>query len=286
MSRSSAKSLLLAGKTAEAIAAARRLDLSKAEERALSLIEAESNQLHRQILNGTINEGQQRLIQNQINARLLDLLSGTNKQVKSSSPYKYYGLGLLLLLATVITYGIISIQAEDKAYCPTFPAEVNNRILLFPFSTLDGSAIQPQLLLRDRIEALTLSRGLSTSVRLSLLPKDISLSQAPEIARACDANVIVWGKHAIDSDSLSIILQYHFLEAPELSQMSQLSRLKDVTEIRSGTISHHLEDAILLLCGLIAIHEGQPEAAQEWLKKIKQPKEMEQMLLAKLRSRD
>ncbi|MFK7808558.1 MAG: hypothetical protein AB8F74_12205 [Saprospiraceae bacterium] len=256
-------------------------DLPKSQKTAITLIESEYNMLLQETAKGLIGNEEKQLRLNRINNKLLTLLDeeavaetiGTNKKIFPL----VLGLGFLLALAS---YFFFTNQSNNS--CPSFNKISTNKILLIPFENVgDGALAKPHLILRDRIEALSIKNNLSTNVELGESIKNLSISKAPEVAKKCGANVIIWGKYSNDDDSVRLILQYHFLDFPDWSKYDDLVVLKDVTGIQQGTMSKKLEDSIMSLCSVIAIRQGKKELTKKWLGEVEE-KEALDLRLAKI----
>lgn len=244
----------------------KELDLSSSQRSTLSIIESEFNVLSSDILKGVISDEQIQLRFNRINDKLLNLLqSKTEPPVKKRSRLLFLVVIVALVIIASATYFY---STKSTLACPDFDVSANNKILLVPFQNVSNSPAKPHVLLLDRIEQLVLENNLSTTIELADGLKNVTTSKAPFLAESCSANVIIWGKYSNASDSLSLILQYHFLDQPDFPATSELSILKDVTAIHSGTVTKNLEDAILLLCSVIALRQNKTVLAKKWLGEI------------------
>lgn len=264
MNQDTIKQAIQGGRTKEAIELFKTRKLSTLDSNTLSIIEAEFNTLNDESLKGLLDAPQKQRRLNHINDRLLGLLSKKAGAKTSKSPVALILLVGLLFLA-LSTYFI---RSNSSINCPDFDNKARHQILLVPFQNVGGATAKPHLLLRDRIETLVLKNQLSTSIKATVDLIDIPISEAAAIARSCGANVIVWGKYAHSDDSLSLILQYHFLDQPDWSKTEDAITVKDATSIQSGTISKNLEDSIFLLCSIIALRQNELELTQKWLDKI------------------
>lgn len=261
----------------------KQLDLSGSQRSTLSIIESEFNLLSNDSLKGVISDEQTQLRINRINDKLLNLLrSNTEVSVKKRSTLLFMvAAGFMVCIALVAYF----YSAEPASVCPDFAESSTNKIVLVPFQNVGSNPANPHVLLLDRIEQLVLENNLSTTIKLAEGLKNVTASEAPSLAEGCNANVIIWGKYSNASDSLSLILQYHFLDQPDFPVTSELSMLKDVTAIHSGTVTKNLEDAILLLCSVIALRQNDPILAKKWLGRINDQDQTVQSLrevLAKL----
>lgn len=284
MDKNAARKLIQAGKVSDAIAAIRGKKLDATASNSLSIIEAEHNNLQGDILKGVISEEQKLLRQNRINDKLLALLDWQANPVekhKGQSRLLFVLLPLILLLAA---FGYYSFGTQyDEFECPKFADVSNNKILLLPFENVGTAVAQPHILLRDQIDKFSIEKGLSTSIELGATNEGMTIKEAPQVAKSCGANAIIWGKYSNTNDSLRLILQYHFLDSPDWSNMSELLVFKDVTAIQSGQMLKNLEDAILSLCGIIAVREDKKSLAQKWLGAVDQKDAVDRKLIQLLK---
>lgn len=251
-----------------AIQAMKELSLSLKEKQSLSIIEATYSTLSQEILKGTIDSEEQQLRFNRINDKLLTILLKKDILVRERNTRRkallltgFIGIGLLFCLFYVLN--------ARNVNCPNFDGISKNKILLIPFENVGNEAAQPHVLLRDRIEELSIKKKLSTDIQLGEAIEGMTMREAPKIALSCDANVIIWGKYSKSTDSLRLILQYQFLEQPQWSKMSDLMVLRDVTSIQQGSTFKDLEDTIMLLCSIIAVRQDKLALTKKWLAKIK-----------------
>jgi len=258
------------GKTKAAINALKAIDLSKEKQQAVSIIEAEFNTLNQEILKGTIDTEERQLRLNRINDKLLTLVSEESPDALVKENRKKIGILLAAIGFIGLLFFVVRMTTADNVTCPEFKAASINKILLIPFENVGSKLSMPHVLLKDRIESLSLKKNLSTTIKLGEVQKGFSLEEAPVIAKSCGANVIIWGKYSNAADSLRLILQYHFLEQPDWSNMSDLITLKDVTDIQKGKMLKNLEDSIMSLCSIIAIRQDKQEVTKKWLGKVKE----------------
>ena len=267
------------GKTIIAIQALKELGISPAKEKTLSIIEAEWNTLNQEVLRGTIDSEQRQLRQNRIHDKLLTLLSTKDSTSVRSGRKSRVALWLVSTGLAIFCLAYFAWTNTANSNCPEFKEPSTNKILVVPFENVGKEVSKPHLILRNRIEELTIKNQLSTSIQMGAATEGLTLTDAPKVAESCGANVIIWGTYSNASDSLRLILQYLFLEQPDWSKMSDLIVLKDVTAIQTGKKFKSLEDAILSLCGIIALRQDKTEVAEKWLKKVVEKGEVDLELL-------
>ena len=258
--------LIQEGKTQDAIDALKKLAPGEAIKKTLLIIEAEFNTLQKEHLKGLIDLDQKQVRTNRIHDKLLSLLEEKSSTASASNrKVLYYLIPLLLIAAAVIVF---QLSGSDSRQCPEFDEGVTNKILLIPFENLRGTVAQPHLVLRNKIEELVKDHNLSTSIKIGDLQTP-SIFDAPNVARACGANVIIWGGYS-NSDSIRLTLNYNFLDDPDWDLLNELITLKDVTHLQEGEVLKDLEDSVMWLCSIIALRQNKPEKTQKWLNKIKE----------------
>jgi len=272
------------GRIKDAIKIFEGFDISAEKKKTLTIIEAEFNQLNLEVLKGTISQEQRQLQLNQINDKLLSLLDLDDSPTQEKKGK--VGLIFLLLAGLLLCVFYFFVANGEDLNCPEFDNQSTNKILLIPFENVGGELSKPHLLLRDRIEELTIKKKLSTNILLGEVMEDLTISGAPEVAKSCGANVIIWGKYSKSPDSLNLILQYLFLEQPDWSKMNDLHVLKDVVSIQRGEMFKDLEDSIMSLCSIISIRQNEKEVAQKWLGNVKKKDELDIELIKVLNVKD
>lgn len=265
------------GDTVRAIQLLKASELNDDQRRSLTLIEADHNELQSAYMKGTVSEDNRRSRRNQINDRLLILLQDPIHGVPPGNRKTYslmgWGIGVFVFIFLLVYWLAIPVKT-----CPDFNRSTSNQLLILPFEQVGPQAAKPHLLLRDRIETLVRENHLSTSVGIGLASPGLSINEAPAKALECEANAIVWGKYSVSSDSIRLVLQYHFIDQPEVSGVSELISLQDVTAIHSGQFSQRLEDAIFALCAVIALRDGEFELAKKWLSEVEETETLEKEL--------
>jgi len=273
------QALIADGKTKEVFSFLKKQDLPAQQSATVALIEAEFNDLQKSSLKGILSYQEERLQRNKINNKLLSLfqIEGTTSSASTTSTTLSKILVGLLLLA--FAGGVIWWFESVQHTCPAFPEEVRNKIIIMPFENVAGGTAKPQTVLRDKINQLTSKNNLSTYAGLGSAT-DVTPRNASLIAKNCKANVIVWGTYSSGTDSLRINLNYLFTTQPQKNPLSEVIAVKDVMDLlKEGTVLKTQEDAILSLCGIIAMREGNKEVAQKWFEKVKEKESMDKEIL-------
>lgn len=273
------QTLIADGKTKEVFSFLRKQDLSAQQSRTVALIEAEFNELQKSSLKGILSFQEERLQKNKINDKLLSLfhVEGTT----NSTPTKSSNLSRILVGVLLLAFagGVIWWFDSVKHDCPSFREEVRNKIIIMPFENVAGGTAKPQTILRDRINQLALQNKLSTQAGLGT-SLDVNLNNATLVAQNCKANVIIWGTYSSGTDSLRLTMNYKFMREPQKNKVGEVIAVNDVMDLlREGKMLKLQDDAILSLCGIIAMREGNKGVAKKWFEKVKKKEELDQKIL-------
>jgi len=258
-----------------------QLELSSSTRQQLILIEAEYNELKRAENKGVITQQDAQLRRNQINDRLLQLVADRNvvdEPSPNSGRWLLIGVGVLLLS---LSFWYFTSNTSPKS-CLDFPEDVENRIVVAPFENVGSTPAKPHIVLRDRINQLALNNQLSSLAKLFEEERTWNLNEIEMMTKECDSNVYIWGTYSNRSDSIRLILNYYFTDEPDLAQIGTPIALKDVTVLQSGKMLKGLDDAILSLCGLIALRDGDRPLAKKWFQKVEQKEALDRDILTQL----
>ncbi len=267
---------LAAGRFQEAVFATRDLDQYSSLETDLDVLEAEYQQVQRDHQKGVLSYEERQVRINRLNDRLLSLIQPAAKTSGKKNKRRFLWVaGVLILLGAVAGWWALQGQDDD---CPRYPAEISNRVLVVPFENVGGQEAQPQVVIRNRINELSTNNGLSVRAQLGGPVSIAALDEAPMAAETCNANVVIWGTYAA-SDSIRLVLNYYFMDQPSISNTGQLLSFRDAIGLQSGKMLKGLEDAILSLCGLIALREGDDELAEKWFEKVQKMEPMDKEVL-------
>jgi len=272
---------LAAGRFQEAVSVIRDLDPDASLESDLDVLEAEYHQVQRDHQKGVLSYEERQVRVNRLNDRLLSLIRSSGPAAaQKKRPRIIWITGVLIALSAVAVWWIMAERTPD---CPSYPPNISNRVLVVPFENVGGNEAQPQVVIRNRINELSTNNGLSVRAQLGNPASIAALDEAPMAAENCNANVVVWGTYAA-SDSIRLVLNYYFMDQPAISNTGQLLSLRDAIGLQSGKMLKDLDDAILSLCGLIALREGDDKLAEKWFEKVKHTEPMDREALRLLRS--
>jgi len=272
--------LIQAGKTAEAFKFLNQQKLDAKTTKNCSILQAEYSLLKEDELKGTISFEERQMRRNRINDKILNLLADEPASgIKSyfASPLLKVLIPLVLLTIATLIWWKLNFQPYS---CPSYPDNINNKVLVLPFQKVGGQEeTTPELTLRNRINKITQKNNLSTKAEIGTFVNNISTDDATAITKQCNADLIIWGTYSSRADSTRLTIEYHFSESTEWSNDGKLIAIKDVTELYNGTMLKDMDDAIMSLCGFLAIKEGNTELAKKWFKKVKNEELVDSKLL-------
>lgn len=251
------------------------------EAESLTILESEYNEVKDAELKGTLDHSQIQIKKNQINDKLLTFAkNGISQTLETKSNRKNWKplFYLLLLVLPALIWWNFKNSSKD---CPIFANEINNKILVIPFSNLGGIEKNPQLLLCNEINNLASKKQLSINAKIGSVMKKLTIDEVPKIAKTCQVDLVVWGTYE-QGDSLELILNYYFPNHPDWTKLGEYAILKNVSSIQKGQIAKKITDAALKLCALIVLREGNLPLAKDWLEKQEFKDEHDVSLLEKL----
>ncbi len=267
---------LAAGRFQDAVALIRDKVPDTSLEASLDVLEAEYQQVQRDHQKGVLSYEERQVRVNRLNDRLLSLVQPPGKATVRRKQRRIFWLaGILIALSAAVGWWIYQSQTKD---CPTYPPDISNRVLIVPFENVGGGEARPQVVIRDRINELSAENRLSVRAHLGSSTSIAALDEAPMAAEVCEANVVVWGTYAA-SDSIRLVLNYYFKDQPAISNTGQLLTLRDAIGLQSGKMLKGLDDAIMSLCGLIALREGDEKLAEKWFEKVEHREPMDREVL-------
>lgn len=195
------------------------------------------------------------------------------------------GAGLLLaIIAAALFFSrsetAVPVAAQQhEENCPVF-RDAEYKIMLIPFLSLNDKEAKPEVSIQVRIRELTAKNGISADVEVAA---GHVMESLPDFVRArhkgdqCKANVVVWGQYEKVGDSTMVDVHYVFTEGSGvISGRTDFHPFKSLAMLQqSGNSSglRRLDDAILSLCSIMAVHAGRPEVAENWLDQIHSPSE-------------
>jgi Effector-associated domain 11 len=256
-------------------------NLSSAQVKTLTLIEAAYFEIKQAELKGVATTDELQIRKNKINNQLLELLDLDGGPTPKSSSKK---IPIAALVSALLLISLLWWYFKDAGIqCPSYPAEVNNKILVLPFENVGDAPAKPQVNIYKRINELTTKNNLSALAQLAEINNDkLSEQKVRDLGSDCDLDLLVWGTFSSRADSIRLVMEYYFTKAPETNVLSELVTLKDVTSLQKGTMLKNLDDAIFSLCGVIALREGNNALAKKWFEKVGGKEQMDMEVLKAL----
>lgn len=213
--------------------------------------QADLYQLKAQTLKGTISSEDARLATNQLSEKALQLVrqieSGKTSfedDVKpgSSKAWRYSLIGGIVALAgAFLVWQLVFRKDDAEGGCPSYSPASELRVMILPFKqTGSAKAIKPEFDIMDNLDDLIeKTPGLRAKAQVDVnekydIDKDYPNSaRAVDIARNCDAQMLVWGKvnQSADGKDYTLDVRYRLLDAGGVRYAGDttISRLLTVT---------------------------------------------------------
>ncbi|TNE67882.1 MAG: hypothetical protein EP344_01780 [Bacteroidetes bacterium] len=250
--------------------------------------QADLYQLKAQTLKGTISAEDARLTTNQLADKALQLvrqletgktdLDDTAHPTRSGA-WRYYVIGGLVTLAVVAILYFWLRQDEQENGCPAFSRTAELKVMILPFKQ-PGSRYQNDPAI-DIMEGMNKLIDATPGLRVRAIAdvnehydinKDYPNSaQAVEIARGCNAQMLVWGRvKKFERNNYTLDVRYRLLDAGGVRYAGDttVSRLLTVTEEASWT---HNVQAISQLLYMVLANQMQVPIAANILKNLQPP---------------
>ena len=268
--------------------------------RTLRVVQANYNAAKQQELKGILAFQEAQREYSKVNDTLLlamdDLVAGRSTRTSvpgagRSIPWMWIGGAALAIIAVAAFFlfrkpeaaGLAAKTAEPV--CPQFrPADY--RIMLIPFLSLSGDTlIKPSLSIQMRIRQLTMSNNMSTDVQIAPGARAngmLDFVHAEQKGKECNADLVIWGQFEKVDDSIQVDVHYVFTKGDMISRHTDFQPFKSLSALqKSGKSSglRTLDDAVLSLCSILAVHANRPEVAEKWLGKIQDTSEKDDSLV-------
>lgn len=271
--------------------------------RTLRVVQANYNAAKQQELKGILAFQEAQREYSKVNDALLstidDLSAGRNTgtSARPAPNRNWWIIGGAALLVVAVVAAILFFRKpktadpvagkgdESGVKCPQFrPADY--RIMLIPFISLNDQVARPALSIQMRIRDLTRNNNISADVEIA--EGHTMATSLPDFVRAkkkgdqCNANVVIWGQYEKVGDSTLVDVHYVFTEGSKVvSGNTDFHPFRSLSALQqSGKSSglRSLDDAILSLCSIMAVHAGKPEVAEKWLAEIDNSSEKDDSL--------
>lgn len=268
--------------------------------RTLQVVEANYHAARQQEIKGILSFQDAQRQYSQVNDALLyaldTLAAGRTPRLPATqkrSPLLYWVIGGAGMLLVGLLIGVwLNRKGQDKPAattveqtCPPFDPK-DYRILLLPFQNLSDAGARPELALQTRIRDLTSRNNLMADVEI--FPGTEARDNTPDIegagriGRNCNADLVIWGQYDRSKDSINVDVRYVFTKGGLRSGVVGSKVLSNVAAIKNGKMLRDLDDAVLSLCSLIALHNGKPDLAKKWMAKMKQLDDRDKLVLEKI----
>ncbi len=248
--------------------------------------QADLYQLKAQTLKGIVTAEDAKLSTNQLANNALQIIRQLetgkisfeeNIKPNSSKAWRYYVIGGVVALALGLSvWQLIRIFGNGDD-CPKFSDSVELRVVILPFKQTgkEKSAVRPEFDISDDLnDLLDQTPGLHTKALADVYEKyDIdkdypNSAQAVEIARHCQAQMLVWGKvNQANEKDYTLDVRYRLLDAGGVRYAGDttISRLLSVTEEAGWTSD---VKAITRLLYMVLANRMQVPIAADVLKQL------------------
>lgn len=175
---------------------------------------------------------------------------------------------------------------SKPSMCPNFRDSAYH-VLLLPFLSLSKDELRPSVSVQARIRTLTQNNDIVADVEIANEDRRKELPDvytAREVGHKCDADLIVWGQFEKVGDSIQVDVHYLFLGSKKNEEISghtdfqPFRSLSAMQKMGQSSGLRTLDDAILSLCSVMAIHVGRVDVAEKWLNKIQTTTEKDDSL--------
>lgn len=214
--------------------------------------QADFYQLKAQTIKGIISPEDASLKSNQLADKALQIVrqlesgkTGFEPEIKpgSSKAWRYYLIGGVATLMIGFLIWFLFIREEE---CPSFSKEAEMRVMILPFKQTGARRqAKPEFDIMDGLnDLIEETPGLRVKAIADVnehydIDKDYPNSaQAVEIARNCDAHMLVWGKvNQVSGKDYTVDVRYRLLDAGGVRYAGDttISRLLTVTETAGWT---------------------------------------------------
>lgn len=214
--------------------------------------QADFYQLKAQTIKGIISPEDASLKSNQLADKALQIVrqlesgkTGFEPEIKpgSSKAWRYYLIGGVATLMIGFLIWFLFIREEE---CPSFSKEAEMRVMILPFKQTGARRqAKPEFDIMDGLnDLIDKTPGLRVKAIADVnehydIDKDYPNSaQAVEIARNCDAHMLVWGKvNQVSGKDYTVDVRYRLLDAGGVRYAGDttISRLLTVTETAGWT---------------------------------------------------
>ncbi len=260
--------------------------------RTLQVLESNYNAVRQQELKGILSFQEAQRSHSQVSDALLsilnDLQSGRVPNVrKRSNRMTWLIIGILLLLAGIGGF-LYSTSFKGKMPgdgCVEFSGS-GPKVLILPFKNVARGAAKPELVIQSRIQALSNNKNFPISAEILAKMTLSSFNangtrDAETLAHRCGADMVIWGYYE-HSDSLYIDLRFFSLRHPGSAFETGFQTFRNLPEVQSGKLLTRMDDAILAVCGVLAVRSGKADVARAWFGKMQEKgevvEEMEKIL--------
>jgi hypothetical protein len=245
---------------------------------AFNLIHSNYFRIRQMEQKGVMNALEVRQAYSQVNDALLAALDDleAGRLPGRTHPFRRWAIaGLIVVLAIVAGVFLLRRGAAD---CPDFTG-TGPRILILPFqNVIAGNDVKAEALVQSRISEFSGNNNFPLEVKIREATTNLhpDIQEARQLGSHCGADLVVWGLYDPSKDTaFQATVSYVFTGKDGRSGGTGFQTFRRITDLQSGHMLKSLDDAVLALCGVMAIHENNLVLAKKWFGKIKTPDEQD-----------
>ncbi len=235
------------------------------------------------MLKGTISSDDSRLAMNQLTDNVLEVISrlekgqfsapGQEEKPTRSQAWRYYAAGgIVALAAAIVIWKLLGGGFTNSSEsCPNFGDAYKWKVMVLPFKQTGDKIINPEFDISDGLNKLI---GQTTGMKTQIIADvneqyDINKNypnpaEAADIARNCDAQMIIWGKiNGSGTKDYKLDVFYKLLDAGgvRLTGDTTLSNLLQIKEDGQVKLAADVNAIVRLLYVVLANQSRMPIAA-------------------------
>ena len=233
-------------------------------------------------LKGTVNSDDTRLVMNQLADNVLQIVSriekgqfslpGQEEQPARSQAWRYYVAGgIVTLAAAIVIWRLLGGSfSNTNGDCPNFGDSYKWKVMVLPFKQT-GDKYEPEYEISDGLNKLIQQTpGMKTQI-ISDVNEQYKIeenypnpAEAADIARKCDAQMIIWGKiNRSGTAGYKLDVFYKLLDAGgvRLTGDTTLSNLLQIKEDGQVKLAADVNAIVRLLYVVLANQSRMPIAA-------------------------
>ncbi|MEL7118778.1 MAG: hypothetical protein AAFO07_05035 [Bacteroidota bacterium] len=245
---------------------------------------------------GVIAPDDAKISYNQVNKQMITVLNLLDKEDDINQPKRRTALYAFIAIAVmlVVALGLVVVRAlgdsgeninsqiPDGEACPEYSSQDAFNVLVLPFRPRKGDTLTVERDVIDRLALFSSQQKLELGLGFKVIDNfddgtyPVNHTDAEEIAKDCDAKLIIWGSTEQSEDGDIIFTQYKFVDVEHfsvnqlvLTASATIDTISSQTSIvTNGLLTEDIEVTLQYLLGIIAHELGNEQAVIEALNGI------------------